>query len=284
MKSYFENALPYLRVFYQPIYDLNKKKLNVAEALLRYDDGHHQNIEQVIRKAEEMGCVSCFDLWVLNKVLEQLPELKKRNIERINVNLSPVTCSSVEAEKKIFAMLDQCTSDISVICFEITESNQIQNMQQIIKLAEKLMKRGCHIAIDDFGKEESNLLRLMQMPFSVLKIDKAVVWTIDTTSFSKDLISEIIYFLHKYGIQITAEGIENLLQAKELSDMGCDFLQGYLISKPVSFKDFCAFIDAHNKKGSAEMKETLKEKGKNEPQKRKMKKSNIPYDFPVLAE
>ena len=56
MKSYFENALPYLRVFYQPIYDLNKKKLNVAEALLRYDDGHHQNIEQVIRKAEEMGC------------------------------------------------------------------------------------------------------------------------------------------------------------------------------------------------------------------------------------
>lgn len=175
MKSYFENALPYLRVFYQPIYDLNKKKLNVAEALLRYDDGHHQNIEQVIRKAEKMGCVSCFDLWVLNKVLEQLPELKKRNIERINVNLSPVTCSSVEAEKKIFAMLDQCTSDISVICFEITESNQIQNMQQVIKLAEKLMKRGCHIAIDDFGKEESNLLRLMQMPFSVLKIDLSLI-------------------------------------------------------------------------------------------------------------
>ena len=77
--------------------------------------------------------------------------------------------------------------------------------------------------------------------------------------------------MHKYGIQITAEGIENQLQAKELSDMGCDFLQGYLISKPVSFKEFCAFIDAHNKKGSAEMKETPEEKGKNEPQKRKMK-------------
>ena len=257
MKSYFENALPYLKVFYQPIYDLNKKKLNVAEALLRYDDGHHQNIEQVIRKAEEMGCVSCFELWVLNKVLEQLPELKKRNIERINVNLSSVTCSSVEAERGLFAILDECTSDKSAICFEITESNQIQDMQQVIKLAEKLMKRGCHVAIDDFGKEESNLLRLMQMPF---------------------------YFLHKYGIQITAEGIENQLQAKELSDMGCDFLQGYLLSKPVSFKDFCAFIDAHNKKGSAEMKETPEEKGKNEPQKRKMKKSNIPYDFPVLAE
>lgn len=258
--------------------------MNVAEALLRYDDGHHQNIEQVIRKAEEMGCVSCFDLWVLNKVLEQLPELKKRNIERINVNLSSVTCSSVEAERGLFAILDECTSDKSAICFEITESNQIQDMQQVIKLAEKLMKRGCHVAIDDFGKEGSNLLRLMQMPFSVLKIDKAVVWAIDTTSFSKDFISEIIYFLHKYGIQITAEGIENQLQAKELSDMGCDFLQGYLISKPVSFKDFCAFIDAHNKKGSAEMKETPEEKGKNEPQKRKMKKSNIPYDFPVLAE
>ena len=48
MKSYFENALPYLEVFYQPIYDLNKKKLNVAEALLRYDDGHHQNIELIL--------------------------------------------------------------------------------------------------------------------------------------------------------------------------------------------------------------------------------------------
>ena len=269
MQSYFESALPYLEVFYQPIYNLNEKKLNVAEALLRYDDGHHQNIEQVIRKAEEMGYVSCFDLWVLNKVLEQLPELKKRNIERINVNLSPVTCSSVESEKKIFAMLDQCTSDISAICFEITESNQLQNMQQVIKLAENLIKRGCLIAIDDFGKEESNLLRLMQMPFSVLKIDKAVTWTIDATSFSKDLISEIIYFLHKYGIQITAEGIENQLQAKELSDMGCDFLQGYLISKPVSFKDFCAFIDAHNKKESAGWKETLEEAGKKNHRKEK---------------
>ena len=162
-------------------------------------------------------------------------------------------------------MLDQCTSDISVICFEITESNQIQNMQQVIKLAEKLMKRGCHIAIDDFGKEESNLLRLMQMPFSVLKIDKAVVWTIDTTSFSKDLISEIIYFLHKYGVQITAEGIENKLQAKELSDMGCDFLQGYLISKPVSFEDFCAFIDAHNKKRVCRMERNTGKSRKKEP-------------------
>lgn len=268
MKSYFENALPYLKVFYQPIYNLNEKKLNVAEALLRYDDGHHQDIEQVIRKAEEMGCVSCFDLWVLKKVLEQLAELKKRNIERINVNLSPVTCSSVESEKKIFAMLDECTSDISAICFEITESNQIQNMQQVIKLAEDLMKRGCHVAIDDFGKEESNLLRLMQIPFSVLKIDKAVVWTIDT-SFSKDLISEIMYFLHKYGIQITAEGIENLFQAKELTDMGCDFLQGYLISKPVPFEDLCAFIDAHNKKESAGRKETLEEAGKKNHRKEK---------------
>ena len=269
MQSYFESALPYLEVFYQPIYNLNEKKLNVAEALLRYDDSHHQDIEQVIRKAEEMGCVSCFDLWVLNKVLEQLPELKKRNIERINVNLSPVTCSSVESEKKIFAMLDQCTSDISAICFEITESNQLQNMQQVIKMAENLIKRGCLIAIDDFGKEESNLLRLMQIPFSVLKIDKAVTWTIDATSFSKDLISEIIYFLHKYGIQITAEGIENQLQAKELSDMGCDFLQGYLISKPVSFEDFCAFIDAHNKKESAGWKETLEEAGKKNHRKEK---------------
>ena len=283
MKSYFESALPYLKVFYQPIYNLNEKKLNVAEALLRYDDGHHQDIEQVICKAEKMGCVSCFDLWFLKKVLEQLTELKKRNIERINVNLSPVTCSSVESEKKIFAMLDQCTSDISAICFEITESNQIQNMQQVVKLAGDLIKRGCLVAIDDFGKEESNLLRLMQIPFSVLKIDKAVTWTIDTTSFSKDLISEIIYFLHKYGIQITAEGIENLFQAKELTDMGCDFLQGYLISKPVPFEDFCAFIDDHNKKESAGRKETLGEAGKRTIEK-KNEKLNIPYDFSVLAE
>ena len=55
MKSYFESALPYLEVFYQPIYNLNEKKLNAAEALLRYDDGHHQNIEQVIRKARSCG-------------------------------------------------------------------------------------------------------------------------------------------------------------------------------------------------------------------------------------
>lgn len=90
-------------------------------------------------------------------------------------------------------------------------------------------------------------------------------------------------FFHKYGIQITAEGIENQLQAKELSDMGCDFLQGYLISKPVSFEDFCAFIDAHNKKSLQDGKKHWKKQEKRTIEK-KNEKPNIPYDFSLLAE
>lgn len=280
MRSYFENALPYLKCFYQPIYNVEKKKINAAEALLRYDDGHHQNIEQVIREAEEQGCVCCFDLWVLEQVLRQLPELKKRGIERVNVNLSPVTCSSAEIEKKIFSMLDECTADVSGICFELTESNHIQNMEQVIKLSEDLIKRGFFVAIDDFGKEESNLPRIMKIPFSVLKIDKEVIWSMDATEFSRDILLAIIRFLHSYGIQTTAEGIETLEQAKEVAAMGCDFLQGYLLAKPLPFDEFCSFVDMRNKKEAHWMEETRKKA----PKKEKMKKGKIPYDLTVSAD
>ena len=280
MRSYFENALPYLKCFYQPIYNVEKKRINAAEALLRYDDGQHQDIEQVIREAEEQGCVCYFDLWVLEQVLEQLPELKERGIKRVNVNLSPVTCSSAESEKEIFAMLDGCANDVSGLCFELTESNHIQNMEQVIKLSEDLIEKGFFVAIDDFGKEESNLPRIMKIPFSVLKIDKEVIWSMDTTEFSRNILLSIIHFVQRYGIQTTAEGIETYEQAKEIAAMGCDFLQGYLISKPLPFEEFCTFIDMQNKKEAHWMEETRKQA----PKKEKVKKTKIPYDFTVSAD
>lgn len=246
MKHYFEDAAPYLKCFYQPVYNVGEQKINAAEALLRYEDGCHNSIEQVIRKAEKHGCVRYFDMWILKKVLVQLPELKKLGIERVNVNLSPVTCSSAEAEKELFSILDEMAPEPSSLCFEITESRLIRDVDPAVKLSEKLMKRGFGVAIDDFGKEDSNLVRIMKIPFSVLKLDKEVIWSLGETEFSNAILAEIIGFVHHYGIQVTAEGIETDEQARKLADMRCDNLQGYRISRPLPFEMFCSFMAAGN--------------------------------------
>ena len=220
---------------------------------------------------EGVELVDLIDFFVLDTVCQKIKYWldKEMKIIPLSINFS---IESLRGKSFVERILETCKKyqiPTKYIEIEITERVHDEKNFEIKTVISKLRSAGFIVAIDDFGKEESNLLRLMQIPFSVLKIDKAVTWTIDTTSFSKDLISEIIYFLHKYGIQITGEGIENQLQAKELSDMGCDLLQCYLISKPVSFEDFCAFIDAHNKKESAGWKETLEEAGKKNHRKEK---------------
>lgn len=240
----FAEAQSYLECYYQPVYNIGKGRIDAAEALLRYNDGKHPDIERVIRAAEQYREIASFDLWMLEEVLKKLPLLKERGVERINVNLSPVTCSQEGLEKKVFGLLEQYGADPANICFEITETQCVEaNIGFLSRLTDSLMKHGLKVAIDDFGKEESNLLRIMKIPFSILKLDKEVIRSLNDSELSKSMVESIVQFFHRYEIGITAEGIETYQQARALTLIGCDNLQGYLFSKPLPLQEFCAFLD-----------------------------------------
>ena len=88
---------------------------------------------------------------------------------------------------------------------------------------------------------ESNLLRLSQIPFQTLKLDKELVWGTERSRMAEDLVEEIIRIAHRHNIQVTAEGIETLDQARTLASWGCDYLQGYLIAPPLSYGKLLTF-------------------------------------------
>ena len=230
--------------FFQPFYSTEKKRIWGAEALFRLKDenGDYYNMDDLVEKAEEEGWVAEIDRWVFREACKRIPELRKYGLKRVNINLSPEVCQNPETVTNIIKTLQQYDVSRSEICMEITEMCKVRDNNHFNRMAEQLTELGIRLALDDFGKGESNLLRLTQIPFKTLKLDKELVWGIDENPMAGALIEGMIHLAHRYGIQVTAEGIETLEQARELASWGCDYLQGYLIAPPLNYEEFAEFL------------------------------------------
>lgn len=230
--------------YLQPIYDVEKKKVTVAEALFRSRDGKggFHDTENLIQFAESMDCVSRIDLWVLEQVCKNMEELRKLGIERVNVNLSPKSYLDEELLKDIKRIMEAYDVWPKHIWFELTEITEVGDKEMMTDLIDRMVKQGFHFAIDDFGKGNSNILRLMEFPFASIKLDKELIWKLKEKPMVTDMVQTLIQFSRRHNICVTAEGIENKEQASALIDMGCHFLQGYLFSKPMPIPAFIDFI------------------------------------------
>ena len=230
--------------YFQPFYSTEKKCIWGAEALFRLKDenGDFYNMDDLVAKAEEEGWVMEIDRWMFREVCRRIPEIRNYGLRRININLSPEVCQNPDAVESIQKVLNQYQVSRSEICLEITEMCKVKDDAHFTKLTEQLTELGIRLALDDFGKGESNLLRMMQIPFSTLKMDKEMIWKMNNSRLAVPLVEEMIHFAHRYGIQVTAEGVETLEQARELASFGCDYLQGYFISPPLSYADFLEFL------------------------------------------
>ena len=230
--------------FFQPFYSTEKKRIWGAEALFRLKDenGDYYNMDDLAAKAEEEGWIAQIDKWVFREACKRIPELRDYGLKRININLSPEVCAVPETVPNIVQVLKKYGVSRSEVCMEITEMCKVKNAQNFSHMVDQLHKQGIRLALDDFGKGESNLLRLTQIPFQTLKIDKEMVWGTDDSKIAEDLIEGMIHIAHRYNIQVTAEGIETLDQARTLASWGCDYLQGYLIAPPLNYENFLKFL------------------------------------------
>lgn len=240
--------------FFQPFYNVEKKQIWGAEALFRLKDenGNYYNMDELAAKAEEEGWISEIDKWVFREACKRIPSLRTYGLKRININLSPEVCVVPETVPDIMQVLKQYDVSRSEVCMEITEMCRVRDAQSFSRMVEHLNRQGIRLALDDFGKGESNLLRLTQIPFQTLKIDKEMVWGTDGSKIAEDLVEGMIRIAHRHNIQVTAEGIETLDQARTLASWGCDYLQGYLIAPPLSYGKLLAFLKENGKKNFLE--------------------------------
>jgi EAL domain-containing protein (putative c-di-GMP-specific phosphodiesterase class I) len=133
-----------------------------------------------------------------------------------------------------------------LLALEMTESSIMGDTKQTLEILERLNAINIRLQIDDFGTGYSSLSRLQRLPFDDLKIDRSFIRNLSAGNSSVDIVKSIMQLAHSLKLEVVAEGVETEEQQRILCQLGCDYMQGYLFSKPVDaeaagevYKDAC---------------------------------------------
>ena len=224
--------------YYQPKVDLGKGEIIGWEALIRWQHPEKGLTlpGEFIPIAEEIGLISTLGEIVLRSACRQIREWIKAgdNPLPIAINLSAYQFRRPDLIERISGILEEMQVDPRYLELEITESVAIDNISHTTGTMKKLRGMGINIAIDDFGTGYSSLSYLRNFPVESLKVDRAFVQDILKDNNTSAIVKAIIEVAHSLGLMVTAEGVETREQLELLKAMGCDQIQGYLISKPIS--------------------------------------------------
>ena len=224
---------------FQPQYKIDGEKLRGFETLIRWHSPEQGTISpaRFIPAAEKTGLIKEIGEWVIRTSIRKfkLLEEKFKEIPVLSINISVVQLTDpgfVAAVKKI---IDEEKIKGFKLEFEITESLFISDQEYVIDVLYKLKELGISIAMDDFGTGYASLSYLQHIPLDVIKIDKAFIDLISQNPASeKMMVPPIIEMAQQWGIKVVAEGVETVEQLHYLEDHNCDYLQGFLLNKPLS--------------------------------------------------
>lgn len=233
-------------VYFQPIFNTEKKRYTAAEALIRvYDDkGYPLNPEIFIPLAEENGLILQLGRIVLNQVCKFIStyNIKQYGIEYIEVNLSVVECMQENLADDLIKVMEKYNIDPSTINFEITETAAIKSEKMLISNMNKLIEWGATFSLDDYGSGYSNLNYLINFPFHLVKLDKFLVWSYFDSDKAKFALESAISMVKNLDMKILAEGIETEHQYDAMCSCGIDYIQGYYFSRPITGEAFADII------------------------------------------
>ena len=227
-----------LELHYQPQIDLTTYKIVGLEALVRWAHPEKGVIAPIhfIPLAEETGLIEPIGEWVLNHACVRFKKWLDDGLDlgKIAVNLSARQFRQDNFEKLVLNALEQSRLPSKYLELEITESSAMENAGKTISMLNDLSSMGLSLAIDDFGTGYSSLNYLQQFPIQKLKVDRSFIKDIDTNKNDAAIAKSIIDLGHNMSLQVIAEGVERESQCKWLSEKGCDQVQGFYYSRPLS--------------------------------------------------
>jgi len=236
------------RIVYQPQVELASGRCRAAEALLRCTlrDGTRISPSVLARVAEQEGKVAALTMNVLNTALRQLAEWSSEGIEiSVSVNLSPYNLRDRDLPGTVASAIATWEVDPERVTLEIVESSMIHSFEQAAALLHRLKGLGVKLAVDDFGTGYSGLAYLRQLPVDELKVDQSLVQNILRSRADRQLVQATVDLAHNFGLHSVAEGVETIEMLEVLSEMQCDTIQGYLISRPVEANQFPEWLARH---------------------------------------
>lgn len=224
-------------VHYQPIFDTHTKRFHSMEALARlnvYGYGY-VSPEEFILIAERNGTILQIGIIVLEEVCRFISQynLREKGIEFIEVNLSVVQCMQDTICQDIQAILKKYDIPPSMINLEITESAAADSEEKLIRNMARLSLSDITFSLDDYGSGFSNINYIVDLPFSIVKLDKYIVWAALKNVTSRMILEHTVAMFKDIHLKVVAEGIEDLETVDMMTDMGVDYIQGFYFSKPV---------------------------------------------------
>ncbi|PWJ69869.1 EAL domain-containing protein (putative c-di-GMP-specific phosphodiesterase class I) [Ruminococcaceae bacterium R-25] len=249
IKASMDNAVSNdeFMVFFQPKFDItgDETVLKGIEALVRWNYRQEDILSPVkfVPFFERDGSIGKIDDVVLKKSCETLARWKRegKNLYTVSVNLSRSRFYFENLIDHLVSIVDSYHVDHHYIEFELTESATYEDMDHMMGILEELRDKGFQISMDDFGTGYSSLSLLTEMPLDTLKIDKSFVDKLGLEHEKKSdvaVISHIISLAKELGFTTLAEGAENEAQVRRLKELGCETIQGYYFSKPVTIEEF----------------------------------------------
>ena len=251
IESEFKNAIrnKEFELFYQPQINTFNNKIIGIEALLRWNNSKLGSVspKDFIPIAEKNGDIIEIGSWVIEEALKQAIMWKERGYKfnNISVNISPIQMRDVNFKENLLKVCSKYSIPPNFLEIEITEGALMDNCEEKVDILNELIKNGINVAIDDFGTGYSSLSYLMNIPIDTLKIDKVFIDNIENHK-NKVLIKGIINLSKELKYRIVTEGVETKSQLEILTELGCNIIQGFYFSKPVSSKGMEKIFKIYN--------------------------------------
>jgi len=241
------------QVYYQPIFSILEGRYTNMEALVRLIDDTVGFIppDEFIPIAEKTGDILAIGEIVLEKVCSFIGEYHPEDygIKSIHVNLSVVQCMQENITIKLMNIIDKYRIPYKLVDFEITETTADNTSDSLGTIMRMFNEKGISFSLDDYGTGYSNQSNLMKYPYSIVKIDKSMVWACDSNPNALVLLKHTVAMIKDLNMKVLAEGVETEKHLAFLKEIGCDYLQGYYFSRPLPVNDLIEVIKINTIKG-----------------------------------
>lgn len=239
----------WIQVFYQPIIRAVNEKVCDEEALARWIDPVKGFLSpgSFIPALEDAGLIYKMDLYVLERVLEDIHTLKEEVLFVVphSINLSRSDFDACDIVEEIRRRVDEAGVDRSLITIEITESVIGGSFEFMKEQVERFRDLGFPVWMDDFGSGYSSLDVLQSIPFDLIKFDMSFMRKLDEGDGGKIILTELMKMATSLGVDTVCEGVETKDQVRFLREIGCSKLQGFYFSKPISFETLKALRESN---------------------------------------
>jgi diguanylate cyclase (GGDEF)-like protein len=226
-----------LALHYQPKMDVRTGELAGLEALIRWQDPELGAVPpaKFVSLMEETGMILVAGRWALKRAVEDILrwQAKGLTVPRTSVNVSAIQVRQKDFVDSVLDAIAGFGRAKPLLDVEITESVLVADIDETTRKLQTLRRAGVEISVDDFGTGYCSLSYLARLPVDVLKIDRSFVVRMRDAGYPRNIVAMIVSLAHTLGLKVIAEGVEDNEQVRLLRDLGCDQIQGYLVSRPV---------------------------------------------------